>query len=141
MIGVAHMSLRRLSEVATFAGALLLLAGPAWAPGSLPLAEVLEAVRSEAELVRQIEVELRRRDLKVGEIACIAARHGNEWGHLGGGRAAPYECVFGDRTLTIEAERTYFDVNGRKLGHASENVLFNKAKSFRESRFRWSWNP
>jgi hypothetical protein len=117
---------------------------PASAEGSLPLAEVLEAVRSEPQLVSQIEVELRKRDLKVPEIVCTAARHGNQWRFLGGGRAAPYECRIGDRTVVIDAERIYFDGNGRKLGQlgqAPDNVLFNRAKFFREGKFRWTWSP
>ena len=112
---------------------------------SLGLAEVLEAVRERAaSSCSQIEVELRKRDLKVPEIVCIAARHGNQWRLLGGGRAAPYECRIGDRTLRIDAERIYFDANGRKLGQlgqAPDNVLFNRAKFFREGNFRWTWSP
>jgi hypothetical protein len=42
--------------------------------------------------VSEIEVELRKRDLKVAGVICVGARHGNHWRHLGGGRAAPYEC-------------------------------------------------
>src|SRR5262245_37562373 len=32
-----------------------------------------------------------------------------KWRLLGGGRAAPYQCTIGDRTLRIDAERTFFD--------------------------------
>jgi len=118
--------------------------GPAGAAGSLGLDEVLQAVRSEPKLVSEIEVELRKRDLKVPEIVCIAARHGNQWRFLGGGRAAPYECTIGDRTVTIEAERIYYDINGRKLGQLGQvpdKLLFDRAKSFREIKFRWTWRP
>jgi hypothetical protein len=108
------------------------------------LDEVLQAVRSEPKLVSEIEVERRKHDLKVPEIVCIAARHGNQWRFLGGGRAAPYECTIGDRTVTIEAERIYYDVNGRKLGQlgqAPDKLLFDRAKYFREIKFRWTWRP
>jgi hypothetical protein len=124
--------------------AALAWATPAWAPGSLGLAEVLEAVKGEPRLVQEIEVELRKRDLKVAEVVCVAARHGSHWRFLGGGRAAPYECAIGDRTLRIEAERTYYDINGRKLGQLGQvpdKRLFDRAKSFRETRLRWTWNP
>jgi hypothetical protein len=126
------------------AGLCVLCAWPALAEASLSLAEVLETVRSEPQLVSQIEVELRKRDLKVPGIVCIAARHGNQWRLLAGGRAAPYECRIGDRTLRIDAERIYFDGNGRKLGQIGQtpdNVLFNRAKFFRQGRFRWTWSP
>ena len=139
------MSTRSFSSRALALGGLCVLwTWPALAEGSLPLSEVLEAVRSEPQLVSQIEVELRKRDLKVPGIVCIAARHGNQWRQLGGGRAAPYECRIGDRTVRIDAERIYFDANGRKLGQlgqAPDNVLFNRAKFFREGKFRWTWSP
>lgn len=124
--------------------ACLVGAGPAWAETRLPLAEVLEVVRGEPLLVGQIEVEVRRRDLKASEIVCIAAQHGDQWRLLGGGRAAPYACTIGDRTLRIEAVRTYFDGNGHRLGQlgqAPDIVLFNRARYFREGNFRWTWSP
>jgi len=68
-------------------------------------------------------------------------QHGNEWRLLAGGRAAPYECRIGDRSLRIDAVRTYFDANGHKLGQAANELLFNKARYFREGNFRWTWSP
>ena len=130
--------------VPALTGLCLVCASPAAGEESLALAEVLEAVKSEPQLVNQIEVELRKRDLKVPEIVCIANRHGNQWRLLGGGRAAPYECSIGDRSLRIDAERVYFDANGRKLGQlgqAPDNLLFTRAKFFREGKFRWIWSP
>ena len=87
---------------------------------------------------------MRRRDLKIPGIVCISAQHGNQWRLLGGGRAAPYECRIGERTVRIDAERTYFDANGHRLGQlgqAADNMLFSKAKFFREAKFRWTWSP
>ena len=110
----------------------------------MPLAGVLEAVKSEPKLVTEIEAELRKRDMKVGQFICIAEPHGNHWRHLAGRGTSPYECEIGKRTLRVEADRTYFDVNGKrlgKLGQAPDNVLFNRAKSFREGQFRWTWEP
>jgi hypothetical protein len=111
---------------------------------SLSLAEVLGAVRSEPQLVGQIEVELRRRDLKVPEIVCSAAQHGNQWRLFGAARSAPYECRIGDRSLRIDAERTYFDAQGHKLediGRVPDNILLSRAKYFRERNFRWTRSP
>jgi hypothetical protein len=117
---------------------------PAIAEKTLGLAEVLEAVKDEPDLVRQIDVELRRRDLKPVAILCSAAVHGEEWRLLGGSRAAPYQCTIGDRALRIDAERTYFDAQGHRLGQlgkAPDSLLFQRAKYFREGKFRWSWDP
>jgi hypothetical protein len=135
----------------SFCGQVLALAslGAIWgspvsSEGSLGLGEVLEAIKSEPQLVSQIEVEVRKRDLKVSGIVCVAARHGNQWRFLGGGRAAPYQCTIGDRTLRIDADRTYFDINGRKLGQLGQGpdkLLFDRAKSFRETHIRLIWSP
>jgi hypothetical protein len=119
-------------------------ATPAWAPVSLGLEEVLVAVKDEPRLAHEVDVELRRRDLRAREIVCVAARHGGHWAHLGGGRAAPYECQIGDRRLRIEALRTYYDGNGRRLGRLGEvpdKRLFERARSYRETSFRWTWSP
>ena len=131
-------------RVLALAGLCAIWTLPAWGEVSLGLGEVLDAVKSEAQPVSQIEVELRRRDLKVAGIACKAARPGTEWRLLDGGRAAPYECRIGDRTSRIDAVRTYFDANGHRLGQlgrAPDNMLLNRARYFREGNFRWTWGP
>jgi hypothetical protein len=136
--------LRIVTRAAVIAGLCMVWTTAAWAPGSVGLDEVLQIVSSEPKLLSEIEVALRRRDLKVPEIVCVGARHGNQWRFLGGERSAPYECRIGDTTVTIEAERTYYDINRHKLGQlgqAPDALLFNRAKSFRESRFRWTWSP
>lgn len=119
-------------------GALVALSTPAWAPGSLGLDEVLVAVKAQPKLVAEIKRELNKRGLTAKGVTCIGARHGNQWKYLGGSRAAPYSCVMGKRELTIEADRTYYDAKGRSLGDV-EHAPPEKAKTFRESNFRWSW--
>jgi hypothetical protein len=103
------------------AGGLL----PAIGEGTLGLVEVLEAVKGEPDLVRQIDVELRRSDVKPAGIVSIATLHGEEWRLLG-------------------AERTHFDVQVDRLGQlgrAPDNLLFQRAKYFREGKFRRNWDP
>ena len=105
---------------------------------SVPLSAVLKAGRDTPDLLRQIDVELRRNDLRPGDIACGAAPG------VGGGQGAPYQCRFGDRTLRVEADRTLFDVRGKRLGRPGEmpdEALSARAKSFRENNLRWSWAP
>jgi hypothetical protein len=111
---------------------------------SLPLSDILKVGRDAPDLLRQIDVELRRNYLKEGDVACGAAPLGGQWRSLGGGRGAPYQCQFGDRTLRIEADRTYFDVRGKRLGRPGEmpdETLFARARSFRENNLRWAWTP
>ena len=125
---------------AALAAAMLAAAGPAWAGGSLGLDEVLTAVAGAPRLVTEIRAELAKNNLKSADITCFAARHGNQWTYLGGGRAAPYECDIGKRSLTIDADRVYFDARGRSLG-GLEKADPKRAKTFRESNFRWTWTP
>jgi hypothetical protein len=115
-------------------------ATPACADGTLGLGEVLAAVSKAPKLVSEIQQELDSNSLKANQVTCIAARHGNHWTYLGGGRAAPYECKIGQRTLKIEADRIYFDSRGKPLG-GLDSAGPKQAKTFRESNFRWSWAP
>ena len=117
-----------------------LAAAPAGADGTLGLGEVFLAVRKAPKLVAEIQAELDRNGLKIAGVTCIAARHGNHWKYLGGGRAAPYRCEIGKRKVSIEADRVYFDERGRLLGDL-DKADPKHAKTFREDNFRWSWMP
>ncbi len=116
------------------------VAAPASAGGSLGLDEVLTAVRNAPKLVAEIQAELDKNGLKPTGVVCSAARHGNQWTYLGGGRAAPYECEIGKRTVQIEADRVYFDARGKLLGDL-EKADPRRAKTFKEDNFRWTWTP
>jgi hypothetical protein len=117
-----------------------LMSGPARAEGSLGLDEVITAVSKSPNLVAEIQAELAKDSLKADGVTCIGARHGNHWAYLGGGRAAPYECEIGKRTIRIEADRVYFDERGRLLGDL-DKADPKRAKTFREDNFRWTWTP
>src|SRR4249920_2640931 len=108
--------MRVLRKSAALALVFVVAAAPAWADGTLGLGEVLIAVVKAPKLVAEIQAELDRDGLKVPDVTCIAARHGNHWKYLGGGRAAPYRCEIGKRTVSIEADRVYFDERGKLLG-------------------------
>ena len=125
----------------TYAIAAALLAiAPAHAEGSLGLDEVITAVAKSPNLVAEIQAELAKNNLKADGVTCIAARHGNHWTYLGGGRAAPYECEIGKRTIRIDADRVYFDERGRLLGDL-DKADPKHAKTFREDNFRRTWTP
>jgi hypothetical protein len=116
------------------------LAMPAHAGGSLGLDEVLTAVAADPKLVAEIKTELDKNNLKVADVICSAARFGNHWKFLGGGRAAPYECEIGKREISVEADQVFFDVKGKSLGDLDKTDP-KRAKSFKESNFRWTWAP
>jgi hypothetical protein len=128
------------SRRAALASLFALAAVPARADGTLGLGEVLFAVVKAPKLVAEIQAELDRNGLKVGAVTCIAARHGNHWKYLGGGRAAPYRCEIGKRKVSIEADRVYFDERGKLLG-GLDKADPKHARTFREDNFRWSWTP
>lgn len=130
--------MRRMTYAA--AAAILLAVSPVRAEGTLGLDEVITAVSKSPKLVAEIQAELAKDNLKADGVTCIAARHGNHWTYLGGGRAAPYECEIGKRTIRIEADRIYFDERGRLLGDL-DKADPKHAKTFREDNFRWTWTP
>ncbi len=128
------------SAFRTIIALVVLAAVPAHAEGSLGLDEVITAVAKSPNLVAEIQAELAKNNLKAESVTCIAARHGNQWKYLGGGRAAPYECEIVKRTVQIEADRVYFDERGRLLGDL-DKADPKHAKTFREDNFRWTWTP
>ncbi len=132
-----HRLRRTVSALAAF---IAFAIAPAWADGTLGLGEVLAAVNSQPRLVAEIQVELGKNGLKVGDVTCLGARHGNQWTYLGGGRAAPYRCEIGKRLILIEADRVYFDARGKSLGDV-DKADQKRAKTFKESNFRWTWTP
>jgi hypothetical protein len=113
---------------------------PARAEGTLGLDEVLVAVGKAPNLVAEIQAELGKSNLRAENVTCLGARHGNHWKYLGGGRAAPYECEIGKRSLRIETDRVYFDTRGKPLGDV-DKADPKRAKTFVESNFRWTWTP
>jgi hypothetical protein len=119
---------------------LLLVITPARAEGTLGLDEVITAVSKSPKLVAEIQAQLATSNLRADGVTCIGARHGNQWTYLGGGRAAPYECEIGKRTVRVEADRVYFNERGRLLG-GLDKADPKHAKTFREDNFRWTWTP
>jgi hypothetical protein len=126
--------------VVSVGGCFTLFAASAWAGGSMGLDEVFQAVATAPKLVAEIQQELTKNKIKINDVGCGGARHGNQWTYLGGGRAAPYECEIGERTLNIEADRVYYDARGKSLGDVNKADQ-KRAKTFQESNFRWTWTP
>jgi hypothetical protein len=111
----------------------------AQAGGSLGLDEVLTAVAADPKLVAEIKAELDKNKLKTADVTCVGGRFGNHWKYLGGGRAAPYDCDIGKRSISIEADQVFFDPKGKSLGDL-DKADPKRAKAFKESNFRWTWS-
>jgi hypothetical protein len=116
----------------------IFFAAAAHAGGSLGLDEVLAAVAKAPKLVAEIHAELDKSNLKVENVVCWGSRFGNHWTYLGGGRSAPYDCEIGKRSISIEADMVFFNGKGRSLGDR-DKVDPRRAKTFKESNFRWTW--
>src|SRR5271156_3758148 len=99
---------------------LIVFTAAASAEGSLSLEEVLMAVAKASKWVAEIQSEFNKSNMKAADVICVAARHGNHRKYLGGGRAAPYECEIGKRSIKIEADRVYFRSEREAAGQSRQ---------------------
>src|SRR5262245_11425319 len=79
--------------------------------GSLPLEDIMPLIDKSPRLKGEVEAALAKTAKRAEEIICSGARFPRSWENLGGGRAAPYDCEIGDRTLSIRAD---VRITGRK---------------------------
>ena len=120
---------------------VLLDAAPAWAPGSIEFHEVMNFARQNQKLVREIETTMKQEKVQTKDIGCTAARFGNQWKYLGGGRSIPFTCQIGKRELTIDGDVEYLDEKGGIIKGGLENPqVFSKARHIRETTPTWKWS-
>lgn len=81
----------------------------AYAPGSIPLSEVMQQLSSDPKLIAAIKTELKAQSLDPDNVICVGRRFGNHWENLGGAARSSYECRFGERTLDIDGELHPYD--------------------------------
>ena len=113
--------------------------GAAQAGGSIGLDEVMEQLKHDSKLISDINAELKKQNLKAGDVVCIGSRFGNQWTHLGGARSIPYECDIGSRKLSIDGELHLYDKAGKELdldGAATPD----KAVSYKQTNLKWTWS-
>jgi hypothetical protein len=55
----------------------------AWAPGSIPLAELMEQLKDNQQLIDEVNAELKKQNLDAGKVICVGARFGRQWENLG----------------------------------------------------------
>lgn len=137
-IGTTGVALAALLVLGT-AGASAKVATPGLSGGgSVPLAEVLDLAKPYPNLIMQVRLQLVRANLKREQVVCSGSRFGNQWTALGGARLAPYECAIGKRKLTIAANPTYYDKNGRKVKPGDPDLM-RKAAKVKETGLTWQW--
>jgi hypothetical protein len=68
------------------------------APGSIPLDVAMEQLNDNGKLIDEINGELKKQNLNAEKVVGVGRRFGNQWVNLGGARAIPYNCTFGNLT-------------------------------------------
>jgi hypothetical protein len=51
----------------------------AWTPGSIPLAEVMEQLKDNQQLIDEVNAELKKQNVDAGKVICVGARFGRRW--------------------------------------------------------------
>ena len=125
----------------TFATAAFLALGitAAWAPGSIPLAEVMEQLKDNQQLIDEVNAELKKQNLDAEKVTCVGARFGRQWEAFGGARAIPYNCILGERTLDIAGDLKIYDAAGNELNIDDDDAP-TKAATYTQLNLTWKWS-
>jgi len=86
--------------------------------GTIELARV-RGWKDMPRLRSEIEAALRKIGKSAEEVNCLGRRFPGEWVKLGGDRAPPYVCHFGDKDLRMQWTVTLVDARGRQFDGAS----------------------
>jgi hypothetical protein len=127
-------ALRGVAVLSVFGVALC----PAQAGGSIALVDALANFDAPPALMAELEAGLRDAGTTKDKIICGAARFGRQWTNLGGGRASPYECPIGGKTLVITGTHEYRDAMGKVLPKDGLG-LEQHAASVRDVDITWAW--
>jgi hypothetical protein len=91
--------------------------------------------------MQEIERAIKEQKVRPKKIGCSAARFGNHWEYLGGGRALPFSCQIGKRVLEIDGDTEFLDEMGRVIvGGLDNQDVFLKARNIREKNPTWEWS-
>lgn len=116
----------------------LLSVTPACAGGSIAFVDAMQNFDPPSALIDEIEKAAREANVKADEIICDATRFGPQWTRISGGRASPYECPIGKRTLVISGRHEYRDALGKVLPQDGL-ALEEHAASVRDVDITWEW--
>lgn len=117
---------------------VLLGVGPAWAPGTIALDEVMEQLKDDRKLIGEIEAELKTQGLAAENVICLGARFGGHWSALGGARSIPYECELGKKKLAIDGTLQLYDARGNEIDMSDEKAP-ELAFDYKQADLKWSW--
>jgi hypothetical protein len=86
--------------------------------GTVDLAHV-RGWKDTPRLRSEVEAQLRKAGKSAEEVNCLSWRFPGAWIKLGGDRAPPYVCHFGDKDLHMRWTVTLVDARGRRFDRAS----------------------
>ena len=125
----------RAASIVTFAVSAAL---PVAAGGTISLADAMTNFDAPPALLDELEAAVRAANTTPADVVCGATRFGRHWTNLGGGRASPYECPIGNKTLLITGTHDYHDASGKVLAPDSPG-LNAEAASVRDIDIAWEW--
>jgi predicted methyltransferase len=106
--------------------------------GSLPLSDIGQLIGQSAQLKGEVSAALAAAQKTADQITCDGNRFPGEWVHLGGLRAAPYNCDFNGKWLMIDAKVRVTGANGHVYDAITRAAMRNAVK-VTETNPTWRW--
>jgi predicted methyltransferase len=106
--------------------------------GSLPLSDIDQLIGQSAQLKGEVNAALAAAHKTADQIICDGSRFPGEWVHLGGLRAAPYNCDFHGKWLVIDAKVRVTGANGHVYDAITRAAMRNAVK-VTETNPTWRW--
>lgn len=106
--------------------------------GSLPLSDLDPLIGQSAKLKAEVDAALAKIDKTEDDIVCDGNRFPRQWVHLGGARAAPYDCDFDGKWLVIDAKVQVSDGHGKVYKTITPAAMRNASK-VTETHPTWKW--
>ena len=124
----------------------LLLASPAWAfdtselgqGGSLLMGDLMPLLKQSPQLQREAGDAAAKANKKLDDVVCTGYRFPGQWTHLGGERAGPYDCDFGEKWLKLRTTVHVTNNAGHAYDEPSRSAMKNAAKIL-ETNPKWEW--
>lgn len=125
-------------RLTALAYSLVLITPQANAGGSISLGEAMKNFEAPPALIDELQEAARTANTTLDAIICGATRFGRHWTNLGGGRASPYKCPIGKKTLMITGTHEFRDAAGNVLAPDSPGLNAGAA-SVRDIDITWQW--
>jgi len=146
LLTIGSLSADRVTRSLLICAALLATPAAAYAFDTQTLGQIgtieLARVRGWKDTPRlrsEIDAELRKAGKSAEDVNCLGWRFPGAWVKLGGDRAPPYVCHFGDKDLHMRWRVTLVDARGRRFDRASAAAK-RDAEDLRLTHPVWRWS-